>query len=182
MDTLEYQVAINESPTGTEDHLNLTYATLGLCGAAADIVEKYLNYTRTNQIKIVDLATRETLATELGDFLWYLSRIIDIIGVDYVKDLEHPVFPSLTDPTLVAFNLQMKAGQVAKLVKKYVRENGVKDDGEVIVLKDQAVMIMSKFDPMITMLQVLSSSITLSLKEVAQINLDKVGGKIVSSL
>ena len=177
MDILDYQVEVNKSPTAKEEQINLTYTVLGLCGATADICEKYSNYTRTNQIKIVDLGTRESLAVELGDILWYMSRIVEILEVDFSKDLEHPIFPSLTDPTLIAFNLQMRAGQIAKIVKKSIRKNGVRDDGKVIVLKPDEAMILDKLSGMITMLQVLSSSITLSLREVAEMNLAKIGSK-----
>jgi len=173
MDILEYKEEIVKLDT-KPDKLDIIYATLGLCGEASEVTEKYQNYTRGNQIKVVDEVTRESIAKELGDVLWYMTRILHILGANIDKDLQHPVFPVLTDPSLVAFNLQMKAGQVAEIVKKSIRENALSTNGNVIVMKPDEAMIIDKINTMITMLQVLSSGITLSLSEVAKINLEKI--------
>ena len=138
MDILDYREKIVEFKPIPKD-FSVYFAALGLCGESAEVVEKYQNYTRIAQIKIVDELTRDSIAKELGDVLWYMTRIIDELDIDNIKEgeLEHPIFSFLTDPSLVATNLQLKAGQIAEICKKTIRDkNGFFTKEDKIIVTD----------------------------------------------
>lgn len=64
---------------------DLTYAILGIGGEAGEVVEVYKKAMRLGHpqlIKISKSGVREALLDELGDVLWYIARVADLLGVD----------------------------------------------------------------------------------------------------
>ena len=56
------------------------YLSLGLCGEAGEAAEVIKKAYRNGQ-QFLDISDREKLIEELGDALWYLTRLADFIGV-----------------------------------------------------------------------------------------------------
>jgi len=61
---------------------NFIYVVLGLVGEAGEIAEKTKKVIR-DKGGIIDDETRETLARELGDVLWYLAMCCQELGLDF---------------------------------------------------------------------------------------------------
>ena len=56
---------------------------LGLCGESGEVAEKVKKYLRDTSLDAVDIyALSEALYKELGDVLWYISNLADILGID----------------------------------------------------------------------------------------------------
>lgn len=77
----EYQHRQEDMHTQRPD--SLTYAILGLAGECGEVVEEYKKAMRemTPEQVLEQNWTRERLIDELGDVLWYLSKIADILDV-----------------------------------------------------------------------------------------------------
>lgn len=66
---------------------NFVYPTLGLAGEAGEVVEKVKKIFRDKNSQVSE-STREEIAKELGDVLWYISQIateFDLSLEDVVK-------------------------------------------------------------------------------------------------
>jgi NTP pyrophosphatase (non-canonical NTP hydrolase) len=61
---------------GTGSNAELSYLTLGLMGEAGEVAEKVKKKIRDGKFDEVEVAK------ELGDVLWYLTRLSDAIGCD----------------------------------------------------------------------------------------------------
>lgn len=61
--------------------IKLMYLTLGLTGEAGEVAEKIKKLFRDRD-GVIDDQLRSTLKKELGDVLWYLTRIASMIGLD----------------------------------------------------------------------------------------------------
>lgn len=74
----EYQQAANQTACkfGAQTTSAL-YATVGLAGEVGEVAELIKRETRTGV-----LVRREALSEELGDVLWYISRIASIYGIN----------------------------------------------------------------------------------------------------
>lgn len=59
---------------------NLTYPTLGLNGEAGEVAEKIKKVIRDKSGKVSKL-TRDEIAKELGDVLWYVSQLATELGL-----------------------------------------------------------------------------------------------------
>lgn len=57
------------------------YAGLGLCGEAGEVAEKLKKAIRKDKIEVTD-EERAELLKELGDVVWYATRISQMIGSD----------------------------------------------------------------------------------------------------
>lgn len=84
MDMDEYQDRTEETAIhpGSDDPgaLNddaLQYLALGLAGEAGEVAEKIKKYEREDDIRYIS-----DLQDELGDVLWYLSRLADEAALD----------------------------------------------------------------------------------------------------
>jgi len=75
MDFDEYQSLTEETAIYPENQA-LTYLALGLNGEAGEVAEKFKKHIRDG--KVLD----EDFAHELGDVLWYLTRLVDELGHD----------------------------------------------------------------------------------------------------
>jgi len=75
MDFDEYQSQTEETAIYPENQA-LTYLALGLNGEAGEVAEKFKKRIRDG--KVLD----EDFAHELGDVLWYLTRLVDELGHD----------------------------------------------------------------------------------------------------
>lgn len=79
MEAKEYQAYVETTTTERVRDLNMTYAALGLAGEtgeAVDIIKKAIRdgrFLKKNEIN--------DLLLELGDILWYVSRLLSIHGL-----------------------------------------------------------------------------------------------------
>lgn len=61
---------------------NITYPALGLCGEAGEVAEKIKKVIRDKE-GVVDSDTRDALAKEIGDVLWYAARLSAELGLTF---------------------------------------------------------------------------------------------------
>lgn len=59
---------------------NIVYPTLGLAGESGEVAEKVKKMIRDNN-GALDFETRMNIAKELGDVLWYVSRVAAELGL-----------------------------------------------------------------------------------------------------
>lgn len=59
---------------------NFIYPTLGLAGEAGEVAEKIKKILRDKN-SILDQKTRQEIAKELGDVLWYLANLATELGL-----------------------------------------------------------------------------------------------------
>ena len=80
------------------EHYEIVYPTLGLSGEAGEVAEKIKKLLRQNVIMPmgIDSYTREEIAKELGDVLWYLANLATDLGYDLSDIAEMNLF-KLTD-------------------------------------------------------------------------------------
>lgn len=90
MDWNGYQQLTEETAVYPEDEA-VQYLALGLNGEAGEVAEKVKKWRRED-----DAAYLTELETELGDVLWYLTRMADEIGVD-LADVAAANVAKLTD-------------------------------------------------------------------------------------
>lgn len=60
----------------TEGHAEITYLALGLAGEAGELAGKVKKLLRDGEFDA------DHAGAELGDVLWYLARLADVIGFD----------------------------------------------------------------------------------------------------
>lgn len=60
----------------------LMYLGLGLAGEVGETIEVIKKVYRDNPMGWTD-ARREKIILELGDAMWYMTRLIDSLGLDY---------------------------------------------------------------------------------------------------
>ncbi len=67
---------------------NFVYPTLGLAGEAGEIVEKVKKIFRDKEGK-VSKETKEEIAKEIGDVLWYISQLSAEFGLslNYIAEM-----------------------------------------------------------------------------------------------
>ena len=77
----EYQQAQVDSLPMRPDPL--TYSILGLAGEAGEVAEAYKKAMRRGEPKLVvaDFEVCDALILELGDVLWYVSKVARELGV-----------------------------------------------------------------------------------------------------
>lgn len=81
MDFNEYQTkALTTKTYGIGD--NIIYPVLGLNGEAGEVAEKVKKILRDNDGYFTE-ASRDEIAKELGDCLWYIANIANDIGKDF---------------------------------------------------------------------------------------------------
>lgn len=97
MEYKDYQVFVNSTARETAQKLKVIYPCLGLAGELGEVIEHVKKVVRDREGKFTD-EEREKLKDEIGDVLWYLTRLcsdLDISLVDVilcnVKKLEDRV-------------------------------------------------------------------------------------------
>ena len=70
----EYQKRSRETALYPNKDNNFVYPTLGLAGESGEVAEKIKKVLRDKK-GVIDEATKQELAKELGDVLWYVSQI-----------------------------------------------------------------------------------------------------------
>ncbi|MFA6234653.1 MAG: nucleoside triphosphate pyrophosphohydrolase family protein [Bacteroidota bacterium] len=80
-----YQIGAARTATypdaGTEDQFAKTYVILGLAGEVGELANAWKKVLRGDYAGGMTLEAREKLLGEVGDCLWYLSRICSEFGV-----------------------------------------------------------------------------------------------------
>ena len=76
----EYQKLSRRTALYPNKDNNFVYPTLGLSGEAGEVAEKIKKVLRDKN-GVVDEATKNDLAKELGDVLWYVSQIATELGL-----------------------------------------------------------------------------------------------------
>lgn len=76
----EYQTKSRLTVKYPDQGSNFIYPTLGLCGEAGEVAEKIKKVLR-DKGGIIDEETKQLLAKELGDVLWYLAQIATELGL-----------------------------------------------------------------------------------------------------
>ncbi|HQT80508.1 MAG TPA: MazG nucleotide pyrophosphohydrolase domain-containing protein [Rhodopila sp.] len=96
--------------SNTGSQLEFAYLALGLCGEAAELVEK-VNYSKQ---------PHEEILAELGDVYWYAARLMHIEG------MQSSAAEALNADYSQGFpyrHLIITTGRVGELVKKYIRDS-----------------------------------------------------------
>ena len=73
---------------------NVLYPTLGLCGESGEVAEKVKKVLRDHDGQW-NSTSREAVKLELGDVLWYLSRLAAELGFS-LDDVAHSNIRKLT--------------------------------------------------------------------------------------
>ena len=146
---------------------NIYYPALGLAGESAEVLEKCLCGAHPRD-----------LARELGDVLWYVSQLalelglpMDVLSGDaHAYGTSRQAGPQDTSAMVaLGTDIVLLAGKVAARVKKIMRDTaGVVSDEQEQLMAGYLATIVGALAEMATMAG-------LSLAEVAEMNLDKLG-------
>ena len=77
----EYQEKASSTAIYPNKGNNITYPVLGLSGEAGEVAEKVKKVIRDKN-GVLDQETKNAIAKELGDVLWYVSAVSTEIGID----------------------------------------------------------------------------------------------------
>lgn len=76
----EYQKESRKTAIYPDAGKNFIYPTLGLAGESGEVAEKIKKVIR-DKGGIIDETTKQEIAKELGDVLWYVSQIASELGL-----------------------------------------------------------------------------------------------------
>lgn len=76
----EYSKWVDRMCTPRVDELGLTYAALGLAGETGEVVERIKKIVRDRHGKPNE-EDKDYLILELGDVLWYITRLANLLNV-----------------------------------------------------------------------------------------------------
>ncbi len=76
----EYQKKSRETALYPDKDHNFIYPTLGLVGEAGEVAEKIKKVLRDKN-GVIGEQTKQELAKELGDVMWYLSQLATELGL-----------------------------------------------------------------------------------------------------
>lgn len=77
----EYQKFTATTDIYPDDYFNIGYKALGLTGEAGEVADKIKKIYRDKDGNL-NVTDELEIAKELGDCLWYISRIADAIGFE----------------------------------------------------------------------------------------------------
>jgi NTP pyrophosphatase (non-canonical NTP hydrolase) len=80
MQIKHYQEKALETAVYPNRGSNLAYAIIGLVGEAGELANKLKKIMRDKH-SVVTREDRDSLASELGDVLWYVAAVADEIGI-----------------------------------------------------------------------------------------------------
>ncbi len=80
----EYQKESRKTAVYPNAGNNFIYPTLGLAGEAGEVAEKIKKVIRDKN-GIIDEETKEKIAKELGDVLWYVAQLCTELGLSMEK-------------------------------------------------------------------------------------------------
>jgi NTP pyrophosphatase (non-canonical NTP hydrolase) len=81
MDFVSYQQQSRQTALYPDRDRNFLYPTLGLCGEAGEVAEKIKKVIRDHGGELSE-ATRQAIAAELGDVLWYVAQLATELQLD----------------------------------------------------------------------------------------------------
>ncbi len=76
----EYQKESRKTAVYPNAGNNFIYPTLGLAGEAGEVAEKIKKVIRDKN-GVIDEETKEKIAKELGDVLWYVAQLCTELGL-----------------------------------------------------------------------------------------------------
>lgn len=84
MDFNEYQekASVTATFTGKQEEHQLMYLALGVCGESGEIAEKIKKIIRNDEGVVSD-EKRESIRSEIGDVLWYLSQLSRVLHIPF---------------------------------------------------------------------------------------------------
>jgi len=77
----EYQEKSRKTVVYPDAGNNFIYPALGLAGETGEVIEKIKKIVRDKNYKI-DNETREKIAKEIGDVLWYIAQLCTELNLD----------------------------------------------------------------------------------------------------
>lgn len=99
---------------------SVVYPTLGVAGETSELVQKALQYGDTLTEDQTQAVTKE-----LGDVLFYTTRVLNELGYTLESAVMNAVFPSDSNSfTRAALGLVVTVGRLAERVKKAIRDDG----------------------------------------------------------
>ncbi len=81
MDFSSYQQQSRRTALYPDRNRNFLYPTLGLCGEAGEVAEKIKKVIRDQGGELSE-ETRQAIAAELGDVLWYVAQLATELHID----------------------------------------------------------------------------------------------------
>jgi NTP pyrophosphatase (non-canonical NTP hydrolase) len=88
---MEFKEYSDRANNTAEHGDNMLYPVLGLCGEAGEVAEKFKKLIRDKKVKDwVDIKPEdaEAIEKECGDVLWYLNRLLTLLGSGLGKAAE----------------------------------------------------------------------------------------------
>lgn len=76
----EYQKQSRKTAMYPEAGKNFVYPTLGLSGESGEVAEKIKKVLRDKR-GVIDETTKQEIAKELGDVMWYVSQLASELGL-----------------------------------------------------------------------------------------------------
>ena len=77
----EYQNLSRQTAIYPNKDNNFVYPTLGLAGETGEVVEKIKKVLRQDKGGVLDEQTKQEIAKEMGDALWYLANLATELGL-----------------------------------------------------------------------------------------------------
>lgn len=155
---LEYESHMDKLDKYPKHSRPISYV-LGLMGETAEFFEKYKD-TR-NQ--------KEDLIKELGDIIWYLTRLTNHMNLDSQKLLrEARLRHTRSIPQSEILTIFISTGKIAETIKKAVRDkNSILDESDRTNIKFKIISIYESIDH-------ICDSFETTYEEVAMANLKKL--------
>ncbi|MCQ2231390.1 MAG: hypothetical protein MJZ30_06030 [Paludibacteraceae bacterium] len=161
----EYCIGAGNTDQITDEQAKKGYYYLGLCGEAAETSEKIANE-----------ASRQEIAKECGDSVWYIVRLMyKLKGLESIlnEDVDTVITscPEKITPQDAAVALMITSGKIAERYKKVVRDR----DGLYAFSDVQGI-----FELLLKALQlanILSLTLGYKFSEVLEMNLAKLASR-----
>lgn len=98
---------------------SVLYPTLGMAGETSEVVHKALQYG-----DVLSDEQRFAVTNELGDVLWYTTRVLNELGYSLESAVMNATFPEESDSfTRSVLGLVATVGRVSERVKKAMRDD-----------------------------------------------------------